>query len=417
MYKIQSVDIKGFWHTKGISASFDEKVNIIIGRNGTGKTTFMNILQSILSVDTEGLFENYFDVATIELKDGSKTRKVTVERFEQENVPFPLVKYKISNRSFTLPLFGPEEVRPHSISLRRRTSEDVQSIKEQLSELVAISSLSVYRLGSDIDPDSRERYARKSFSAVDLRLQSLINRLTQYQLELSNRARLTAAELQRDVLVSLLYTSQDQSFPRIPKEFDEGQERQKLTAAYRQLGVSGSDVTKKIQEHTSAVARTVKHFNEGPKDQGIDIRAFDALRTTQNVVRMSLAAEAKNEGIFKQANLFTDKLKEFVTDKKFEFVNGILNVKSPDGISISKLSSGEKQLLILFIETLLQREKPYIFLADEPELSLHIAWQRNIIRAIRELNPSAQVIVATHSPEIAGPHRSNILDIEDLTNG
>ena len=69
MYKIQSVDIKGFWHTKGISASFDEKVNIIIGRNGTGKTTFMNILQSILSVDTEGLFENYFDVATIELKD------------------------------------------------------------------------------------------------------------------------------------------------------------------------------------------------------------------------------------------------------------------------------------------------------------------------------------------------------------
>lgn len=417
MYKIKSVEIKGFWHTKEITASFDNEVNIIIGRNGTGKTTFMNILQSILSVDTEGLFENYFDMAVIDLRNGSKFRKIYVERVEQNNLPFPLIKYKISNRSFTLPLFGPDESRPHSISLRRRTSEDVQIIKEQLSELVSISSLSVYRLGSDIDPESRDRYVRKGASTVDLRLQSLINRLTQYQLELSNRARLIAAELQRDVLVSLLYTSQDQNFPKIPKEFDEIQERQKLTTAYKQLNVSGVDVSKKIQEHTAAVARTVKQFKDGLKDTPIDIRALDALRTTQNVVRMSLASEEKSDTIFKQANLFTEKLREFVTDKKFEFINGILKIKSPDGISISKLSSGEKQLLILFIETLLQREQPYIFLADEPELSLHIAWQRNIIRAIRELNPSAQVIVATHSPEIAGPHRKNILDIEDLTNG
>ena len=417
MFKIQSVEIKGFWHSKKITATFDDEVNIIIGRNGTGKTTFMNILQSILSVDTEGLFENYFENAHIELKDGSKSRKITVERSEHENFSFPIIKYKISNRNFALPLFGPDETRPHSISLRRRTNEDVQAIKEHLAELVSISSLSVYRLGSDIDPESRDRYARKSASAVDLRLQNLVNRLTQYQLELSNKARLIAADLQRNVLVSLLYTSQDQTLHEIPNHFDETLERQKLTSAYKQLNVSGNDVSKKIQEHTTAVAKIVNQFKSGQRDQPIDIRALDALRTTQNVVRMSLDAESKSDEIFKQANLFTEKLKEFATDKKFEFINGILKVKSPEGISISKLSSGEKQLLILFIETLLQREQPYIFLADEPELSLHIAWQRNIIKAIRELNPNAQVIVATHSPEIAGPHRNNILDIEDLTNG
>jgi predicted ATPase len=74
-------------------------------------------------------------------------------------------------------------------------------------------------------------------------------------------------------------------------------------------------------------------------------------------------------------------------------------------------------LLILFIEALLQRKQPYIFMADEPELSLHISWQRNIVSAIRSINPNAQIIVATHSPEIAGKFRDRIVDMEDILRG
>lgn len=45
-------------------------------------------------------------------------------------------------------------------------------------------------------------------------------------------------------------------------------------------------------------------------------------------------------------------------------------------ISLTALSSGEKQLFILLTEALLQRECNYLFIADEPELSLHVKWQR-----------------------------------------
>ena len=83
-------------------------------------------------------------------------------------------------------------------------------------------------------------------------------------------------------------------------------------------------------------------------------------------------------------------------------------------LPLAKLSSSEKQLLILFIEALLQRQRPYIFLADEPELSLHIAWQRNIIAAIRSLNSNAQIVVATHSPEIAGKFKDCLLDMGEI---
>jgi predicted ATP-binding protein involved in virulence len=41
-----------------------------------------------------------------------------------------------------------------------------------------------------------------------------------------------------------------------------------------------------------------------------------------------------------------------------------------------------------------------VFVVDEPELSLHVSWQRKFVSAIRRANPAVQLILATHSPEI-----------------
>ena len=104
-------------------------------------------------------------------------------------------------------------------------------------------------------------------------------------------------------------------------------------------------------------------------------------------------------------------------DKNFKFNSGRLVISNNSGeIDHTRLSSGEKQLIILLVEALLQNQHPHIFLADEPELSLHIAWQREIIPAVRQINPNAQVIVATHSPEIASKYRDFIFDMEELVH-
>lgn len=75
-------------------------------------------------------------------------------------------------------------------------------------------------------------------------------------------------------------------------------------------------------------------------------------------------------------------------------------INAGDGVNISlgRLSSGEKQILRLLIDTL--RAESNSLIVDEPELSLHIDWQRSLLGTMRTLNPSAQIIVATHSPEI-----------------
>jgi len=60
------------------------------------------------------------------------------------------------------------------------------------------------------------------------------------------------------------------------------------------------------------------------------------------------------------------------------------------------------------------KETGAIFIADEPELSLHVLWQEKLISSLRGLNPNAQIISATHSPDIVGSLSKQAIDMESL---
>ena len=94
-------------------------------------------------------------------------------------------------------------------------------------------------------------------------------------------------------------------------------------------------------------------------------------------------------------DLFSETGKKVDRDK-----NEISFLLDEQPISAFQLSSGEKQLLIILLTVLVQDNKPSILFMDEPEISLHIDWQRKLIQYIRELNPNVQIILATHSPDI-----------------
>ena len=65
-----------------------------------------------------------------------------------------------------------------------------------------------------------------------------------------------------------------------------------------------------------------------------------------------------------------------------------------------KLSSGEKQMLVILLTVLVQDNEHYVLFMDEPEASLHNEWQQKLIAMIRELNPNVQIILTTHSPAL-----------------
>ena len=82
--------------------------------------------------------------------------------------------------------------------------------------------------------------------------------------------------------------------------------------------------------------------------------------------------------------------------------NGVEVYHQQNKIPIEALSSGEQHQLVLFFELLFEIRSNSLILIDEPELSLHIAWQKNFIgdlMKIIKLN-KFDVILATHSPQL-----------------
>jgi ABC-type glutathione transport system ATPase component len=81
-----------------------------------------------------------------------------------------------------------------------------------------------------------------------------------------------------------------------------------------------------------------------------------------------------------------------------------------------QLSSGEKQMLIILLTVLVEDEQPYVLFMDEPEVSLHIEWQKRLIDLICELNPHVQIILTTHSPAvIMNGWMDNVTEVSDIT--
>lgn len=425
MFKLQRVQIDRFWHRFDAGCEFRPDVNIIIGKNGTGKTTFMNILHAILSVDIDAIAVNDFECATVVLFDGNKKRTISATKVDDARSPYLMVEYQISRQKYSVRLPSSDD-RRMAMHFRRRALEESSEVRKALAELVSLSSLSVYRLRSSDDYEIRDRNGTRLVAPVDYRLSELMQGLTHYQLELSQRARQIAAKLQKDVLASILYGEEDYKDKTFQLAFDKEAERRDLITAYQQLNAIDSDVRRKIGFHVEEVDKTLAALAQARTEQGmeteaynrVDFRSLEALRKSRKIIEMSLAAEDQTAKIFHQINRFLSTVRAFIKEKDFDFDSGDFVVSTKQGrLALNNLSSGEKQLLILLTESLLQKEAACIFLADEPELSLHIDWQRMIIPAVVDLNPNAQIIVATHSPEVASKYPDSILDMEDLVNG
>jgi len=81
-----------------------------------------------------------------------------------------------------------------------------------------------------------------------------------------------------------------------------------------------------------------------------------------------------------------------------------------------QLSSGEKQMLAILLTVLVEDDQPYVLFMDEPEVSLHIEWQKRLIDLIMELNPNVQIILTTHSPAvIMNGWVDKVTEVEDIT--
>lgn len=181
----------------------------------------------------------------------------------------------------------------------------------------------------------------------------------------------------------------------------------------------------KLEEKRGSVAvspeQAYELIKKFMKDQQIELSmnynefssAFDKSPQLQRVVNEIQEVSQRTEEVLepqralqKTIEMFYRGDKKFKIDKRdspvrFRPLSSRFVIHSKEkSISLESLSSGEKQLLYMLLEILNTSNET--ILIDEPELSLHVDWQRQLVESMTEINDNCQILLATHSPELIG---------------
>lgn len=417
MFFIDSVEINGMWGYKNISVKFNPDINIFIGKNGTGKTTFLSIISSVLEVNISKLRTLNFDNVQIILTDKEHhTKTISVTKSSDG------ILYQISNQKFPIEFERRRNILDDGISERRfYMRSSIRNIIEELNKVRILSTLTVSREEELLEYNERHREIE---NPIDKKLRATELKLCDMHRGWNREVQRIYEEFQRQMLLLMLYDPKYDSLKNIDaiSQFDTDNLKKGLIEAYKRVNLSSANIDSKIAKHVERINDSIaarKKLSPGVAWSADDALPLPLWARSLTIVQLLNDSEHRKDEIFKVYKTFQ---KEFLTFCQKDIIinaynNEILLELDPfteNKIYLSQLSSGEKQLFILLAEAVLMNQHTVISITDEPELSLHIAWQRNLLSSIRKLNSNAQIIVATHSPEIAGGFPDKIIDMESI---
>ena len=427
-----------------LNYSFDlfDDFSFLHGINGCGKTSVLRAIAALLAPDPVWLLASKYKNISIIINVAGSERTISAERNGSECV------IKISGQEdISSILGGPSftelEILSENLNRPHRDFEEL-SIRTQLAiektpALLYISKLPTpIFLGLDrttlsqlpsrneiihtrIAPRTVHPFFRSQMDdAIAQAEQVLASILSSAS---SHRTRIYQG-LRKSLVLSLFRIPESAAAERASKRDVSQYANMKIqvVSALRKMDISEKEVESIVAPFFDQIISEYKKFIEAPtlKRAANNPDKFDdwyrqtrgyrdlmpyisLIESTLSEIRKANTDESSISGPIERYrsivnNFFSDSGKELV------FRENAPRVRLPSG-NISKLdslSSGERQIFVLIthltFNPLMDGEN--ILLIDEPELSLHLKWQRQFVDAIRNANPKTQMILATHSPEI-----------------
>ncbi len=436
---VRRVDIEGLFGRLDYTLDLrveggDPRLILLYGDNGAGKTTILKLLWHLLSsANNRGhrtaIRKTDFRRFTVELSDG------TVVSAQKQRVRQPSVSISIeqSGRSVLrsewdaenhpFDQFEAEFLRSEMHSFADDAKSFAQTALDRLELIDRLKELAItpYFLADDRrfysdDLDRPDRGPRRlggsevegglddGSSLVAQELVVALRRVSQLLQRLAVGGTATGSANANSVYLDVL---------------------QRLAG---QLSQSGSvfDSTINLADELSAIGERNQHFhslNLVPRFATNEfLESLERLDSTRAAIANEVlgpflvSLRARLDALQPAAELIDTYLSEvngFMVDKALTFDprRGVrIRLQGGDDIRPDALSSGERQLVLLLSNAMLARRGTKLFIVDEPELSLNVKWQRNIVKSLLACTEGApvQFLVATHSVEILAHYRTNI---------
>lgn len=371
---------------------------ILTGPNGFGKTTILKAINAVSSSDLSFFADLMFE--SFEIVRDDIGEKIVIEKqkeglringIELSNKDIVLLRRGILNRKRVvsdsrgdkLIVVQEESELSRLLSQMQKIFGKIQYIKEQ--RLVGEDDTKV----ASLQGEERVIYRKENQEGVNNipeKLKILMRKLDFQYSQLSNKL--------------------DSTFPKRLFNLEEG--------------ISEDEFNQKINQMQEKIEKL--NLNGISRLEKLDVTKFrkDDARALKIYFEDFDSKYQVYEKMIEQLELFREIVNNHLRFKHLEITSEhgmvVRDNDTKEKIRLNLLSSGEQEILVLYYKLLFETQKGTIVLIDEPEISLHIAWQRMFAQDLKRIVILKDIyaVIATHSPQMVSGNRNIQYDLGEI---
>lgn len=413
---------------------FNERLTYLIGINGTGKTSVLKLILGLISPSFNYLNNIDFDSIELECYDENgeefkifsqpeENNKISILLTINNDKPIKGYFEKVSSSQFN----SSNDERNDKVNsyIEQFDNEDVvKKIKELTTPLFLGLDRKVYE-GQEIDKMRRSWLFRRRYrefpqdDPLNISLMDIQEIIFDYVRIIASEQPQINQDFKNKILLQSFEFLESQQI-NIIKDFKElRKKKEDALNAFDNLNINGfTEQVNTFFEQLEQVLKDIKNRNKKDQMDTDSIEFFQKwfnnqpqLKRIDKLIEYNLAYQNEIEKLYEPLEKLKNIINQFFSESKKNILvdpQGEVTIEFKNGkkAKLYELSSGEKQIItmlghLIFFEER-YKKKAGIFIIDEPEVSLHLAWQEIFVKSILEASPNTQFILATHAPAITG---------------